>query len=185
MATETKRKDVYSIVTERILELLAKGVAPWHKPWNAAGGLMQYNYVSKKPYRGINVWMLAGAEYTCPFWLSYKQTSELGGEVTKGEHGYMIVYFQWVEPKDSKKTTDAAGKDHKPEKIPLLRYYMVWNLEQTTLWEKLKSKILPQLGEVKGFDPIAECEAVLPGMPNAPVVTHKGPSYLPFGESVR
>ena len=53
-----EKVDVYSIVTDRIIDLLEQGVVPWHKPW--AGGSNQFpiNYVSKKAYRGLNVWLL-------------------------------------------------------------------------------------------------------------------------------
>jgi len=32
-----KTTDVYSIVTNRIIEHLEKGVVPWQKPWTDAG----------------------------------------------------------------------------------------------------------------------------------------------------
>ena len=43
-------KNVYEIVTERILEKLEQGTVPWHKPW--AGGGCPQNLVSGKEYRG-------------------------------------------------------------------------------------------------------------------------------------
>jgi antirestriction protein ArdC len=51
---------VYDIVTERILSELEKGEIPWRKPWRT---LPPANLVSKKPYRGINVFLLALAGY--------------------------------------------------------------------------------------------------------------------------
>jgi antirestriction protein ArdC len=45
--------DVYSIITERIIEKLEQGTIPWHKPWRSIGA--PRNLVSKKSYRGINV----------------------------------------------------------------------------------------------------------------------------------
>lgn len=71
------RGDVYEIVTEQIIKLLEAGTVPWHKPWN--GGGMPINLVSKKEYRGINVWMLGAAGYGSPYWVSYKQATDLGG----------------------------------------------------------------------------------------------------------
>jgi antirestriction protein ArdC len=49
--------DVYSVITERIIEKLEQGTIPWHKPWRSIGA--PRNLVSKKSYRGINVWLLA------------------------------------------------------------------------------------------------------------------------------
>ena len=48
-------KNVYEIVTERILEKLEQGTVPWDKPW--AGGGCPQNLVSGKEYRGVNVWL--------------------------------------------------------------------------------------------------------------------------------
>ena len=43
------KKDVYEMVTDRIIEQLEQGVIPWQKPW---GGVIDgaYNRLSKKPY---------------------------------------------------------------------------------------------------------------------------------------
>ena len=45
--------DIYSIVTERIINLLEQGIVPWRRPWTSTG--LPRNLVSKKPYRGVNV----------------------------------------------------------------------------------------------------------------------------------
>jgi hypothetical protein len=45
--------DIYAIVTEKIINLLESGVVPWRRPWTSTG--MPRNLVSKKPYRGVNV----------------------------------------------------------------------------------------------------------------------------------
>ena len=41
--------DIYSTVTERIINLLESGVVPWRRPWTSTG--LPRNLVSKKPYR--------------------------------------------------------------------------------------------------------------------------------------
>lgn len=33
--TATERKSVYELVTDRIIEQVEKGVAPWRKPWRS------------------------------------------------------------------------------------------------------------------------------------------------------
>jgi antirestriction protein ArdC len=50
---ERTTMDVYSLITERIIEKLEHGTVPWHKPWRSIGA--PRNLVSKKNYRGINV----------------------------------------------------------------------------------------------------------------------------------
>jgi antirestriction protein ArdC len=53
---------VYANITERIITLLTQGTVPWHKPWKARTGLPR-NVVSKKSYRGINVFVLPAMSY--------------------------------------------------------------------------------------------------------------------------
>jgi len=76
--TNSARGSVYDQITERIVELLQKGTVPWHKPWKAQGGLPR-NLVTKKLYRGINVFLLHAMHYESPFWLTFRQALELGG----------------------------------------------------------------------------------------------------------
>ena len=59
--------DVYAIVTERIINLLENGVVPWRRPWSSTG--QPRNLVSKKPYRGVNLFLLSASKYVSPFWL--------------------------------------------------------------------------------------------------------------------
>lgn len=50
--------DLYRSVTNRIIEELERGAAPWLKPWktdNRRGSLMPTNAATSRPYRGINI----------------------------------------------------------------------------------------------------------------------------------
>ena len=47
---------VHEIITEKIVEKLRRGIVPWQKPWR--GGDMPKNIVSKKTYKGINLFLL-------------------------------------------------------------------------------------------------------------------------------
>jgi len=67
-STTPKRGSVYDRITERVMELLQQGSIPWRKPWNVKRGFPR-NLVSKKPYRGINVFLLHAMSYESPFWL--------------------------------------------------------------------------------------------------------------------
>ncbi len=80
----------YSIITDRIIEKLEQGTIPWHKPWRSIGA--PRNLVSKKPYRGVNVWLLAAQGYTSPYWATIRQVNELGGQVRKGEKATPVVF---------------------------------------------------------------------------------------------
>lgn len=97
--TKTARLDVYTRVTNKIVEELEQGTRPWLKPWNAehaAGRITRPLRHNGQPYKGINILMLwASAElqgFVSPFWLTFQQAKELGGFVKKGEHGSPVVF---------------------------------------------------------------------------------------------
>lgn len=66
-------KNVYEIVSTKIIEQLEKGVVPWKKPWVGQKG-PAVNWKTQKAYRGINVLLLEPGEY-----LTFKQVKEAGG----------------------------------------------------------------------------------------------------------
>ena len=62
--------DIYAIVTDKIINLLEQGIVPWRRPWT--GGGLPRNVVSKKPYRGINHFLLSASKYVQPYWLTMR-----------------------------------------------------------------------------------------------------------------
>ena len=168
--------DVYEIITARIISQLESGTVPWHKPWNVGPHGGPQNLVSKKGYRGVNVFLLSCMPYTMPYWVSYKQAQQLGGHVRKGEKSTPVVFWKWLEKENLK-----TGK---PDKIPLLRYYRVFNVSQC---DGIDGKI-PQVDEqeVESFEPIAECERIVETMPDRPDIRHgmDGGFYQPSNDFV-
>jgi len=143
----------YEIVTESIIKQLESGVAPWRKPWRTE---MPANLVSKKAYRGINIFLLGSQGYGSRYWVTYSQAQALGGSVKKGEHGSKVVFWKIDEYRKENQETGET-EDHKSI---LLRYYTVFNLEQC---EGIKS---PE--PVPVINPIEQCESVVSSMPNPP-----------------
>jgi antirestriction protein ArdC len=176
-----KFTDVYQIVTDKIVELLEKGTVPWKKGWTVVGGRpqMPMNLVSKKPYRGINVWMLAAAGYESPYWLTYKQAEKLGGQVRRGEQSTIAVFWKRDVIED-KKTGDE-------KRVFLLRYYRVFNVEQCDGLESKLPKVEKPKAKSKKFNPIAEAEKIVAGMPKAPSIEHNGSAacYSPALDRVK
>ena len=113
---------VYEIITNRIIEALEKGVIPWRKPW--IGGGIARNFITKKPYRGINPFILSLYDFSCEYWLTMKQVNDLGGRVRKGEKSALVVFWKWIDIQEEKSNGVAATKE-----IPFLRYYHVFNIE--------------------------------------------------------
>ena len=85
---EINMSSVYEIITQRIIERIEEtGVLPWKCPWKSENGQMlePQNFVTKKPYRGINLILLNCMGYTKQFWLTFNQCKQLGGTIKKGE----------------------------------------------------------------------------------------------------
>ena len=116
-------KDVYQIVTNRIIELLEQDIIPWRKPWIESG--FPQNLITKKPYRGINVMLLNTLPYPHSYYLTYNQIHKLGANVKEGERPYFVVFWKWLE-----KQGEIIVEGKKPTQIPMLRYYQVFNITQ-------------------------------------------------------
>ncbi len=154
--------DVYQIITDRIVQQLENGVVPWHKPWKAGAHGWPKNLVSKRDYRGVNVFLLSCTDYELPYWVSYKQAKQLGGHVCKGQKSTLVLFWKWYDKEDSE-----SGK---AVKIPVLRYYNVFNVAQC---DGLDERI-PQVDAVADneFTPIEACERIVAGMPQSPDINH-------------
>jgi antirestriction protein ArdC len=161
--------DVYGIVTEKIINLLEHGTVPWRRPWSSAG--LPRNLVSKKPYRGVNFFLLSASKFVSPFWLTFRQANELGGQVRKGEESTIVVFWKTDEKTESE-NTGAEGTAQKARRRFLLRYYRVFNLEQCELPENVLDR-LPKI-ERHQHDPIDAAERIVAAMPLRPEIEHAG-----------
>jgi len=160
----------YERITERIVSLMEQGSVPWHKPWNVSTGLPR-NLVTKKPYRGINPFLLKAEGYESPHWLTFRQAVQLGGSVKKGEKACPVVFWKSLNVMDEK-STEAV-------RIPLLRLYFVFNIAQC---EGLKN--IP--AEDTSSFAVTEAAEIVAGMPQQPAIKHgmKGAYYSPSSDTV-
>jgi antirestriction protein ArdC len=125
-------RDLYREVTLRILSELKAGVVPWRKPWSATPGLnVPCNAVTNREYHGVNkvlLWLTRSKGWATPRFVTFRQASEFGGHVRKGEHGTKIYFV-----KDLKFTegSDAEGGDEpNVRSVRMLREYTVFNVAQ-------------------------------------------------------
>jgi antirestriction protein ArdC len=158
---------VYKIVTQRIIEQLEAGVAPWKKPWTSKAPA---NLCSTKEYRGLNVLMLASQGFPSRFWLTFNQANKLGGHIKRGAKGSLVVYWNIGEEREVI-GPDGGAKTQTPF---LLRYSTVFNLSPAKL-----------LGEQRENDPIADCESIVSAMPNRPTIEQSDAAwYRPSTDAV-
>ncbi len=155
-------KTVSEIITENIVKALEAGVVPWRKPWATVDGMPQ-NLLSRKPYRGINIFLTYMQRFGSPFWVTFNQCGKKGGKIRKGEHGTPIVFWKFPEPDPD--NLDANGKPKR--RPPICRFYKVWNVEQT------EGLDYPQPTMI-AHDPIPVCEALVAGWEDCPEIVVRG-----------
>ncbi|GHD20999.1 ArdC family protein [Tianweitania populi] len=148
-------KDTYQRITDTIVEQLEAGTKPWIRPWrgNVRSSIIPLR-ATGEAYRGINVIMLwlSGqlSGYEENTWITYRQASELGGQVRKGEKGTLVVKYGTFTPKE---------REDVDRTIPYLKGYTVFNVEQIeNLPDRFKSPVedaavepLPVLENVETF----------------------------------
>ena len=119
-------------ITDRILDDLRAGTAPWVKPWTTKGPQATdrpRNAVSGRKYSGTNVLVLwcsaADNGFASNAWVTFKQAKKLGGTVRKGERGTFIVYAKMI----TKTELDDDGEEVE-RTFSVLKGYTVFNLDQ-------------------------------------------------------
>lgn len=149
LAKAVSPNEVYQMITDKMISMIKDAKAKdWKKGWDGkskskgSGYTIPFNFVSKKRYRGVNIFLLTNFSFLeNPFFLTFKQVEELGGSVKKGAKGHPVVYFtQLFRVSDSAKDLDfgtydkGKAKDFAAEnsiseidEIPILKYYNVFN----------------------------------------------------------
>lgn len=155
---------VYEIINKQILDKLEEGTVPWHKPWS--GGSLPTNIISKKPYRGINVWVLSFTEFSSPYWGTFQQIKSLGGTVIKGSKGMPVMFYKFLQ--DTRVDDDG---DVFTRQVPLMRYFTVFNIEQC---EGIDPEKIPGATFKPGVFEVNDiCESVVSSMPLCPEIKFK------------
>lgn len=146
------RKELYTRITETIINKLKEGTVPWRKSW-AAG--LPSNYISKRIYNGINFLSLISNDYPSQYYLTFLQCSKRGGRINQGEKGYPVIYFKVNEVEVNKEGRTEI------ERVPLARVSYVFNLAQTSLYEDKSEKLK-----------LPSCEELLLQIHNKPEIRH-------------
>ena len=183
-STRRERTDVYDLVTNTIIERLEQGFIPWKKPWAMQGAAR--NFISDKPYKGINAMILNGI-YKSPFFLTLKQANSLGGKIKKGSRSLPVTFWSKYY---THRETGAKLTEEQARAIPknlvktrsFLKYYRVFNATNITGIEFPRWK--PQV--ISEADRIDRCEDTVRQMPLKPVIRHEGNQayYAPMADMV-
>ena len=153
---------VYQIITERIIDRMKQGIIPWQRPWHARQQTPK-NLVTKLPYHGTNFFLLWSLGYESPYFLTMRQANELGGSIRAGEKALPVVFWKIL------KFDEEISSDGQPKKVPMLRYYHVFNSSQC---ENLAGKIPSYTDVDNPFSPIEAAELAVDNMPARPCIEH-------------
>lgn len=165
-------RNVYAEVTERIVESLENGVAPWVRPWRADGPHRNGN--SQRPYTGVNPWLLEIQGFGSREWFTYKGAKKVGGQVRKGERGTMVVFWKVI----TKDVEDKETGEVERKKIFFLRHYFVFNREQI---DGLPEEIIPEV-EVPALE---EIDAIVEATGAKIIYGGDRAAYSPFSDEIR
>lgn len=130
----------YQEVTDRIVAALDAGTRPWQRPWDPPKAAkttdrpalqLPFNGATGRRYRGINVLLLLGTSDSPftgadPRWCTYRQATERGWQVRKGERATTVFFYKRIEIEDRRRGED----DDSTRRIPVLRAYSVFNAAQ-------------------------------------------------------
>lgn len=119
--------DIYQHVTDQIIASIEAGTPAWRKPWTGdAGGIPFPRRSTGEFYRGINILMLwaeaAEKGFRSPYWFTYRQAQEAGGQVRKGEKSAIVVKYGTVDREDPE-----TGEE---KTIGYAKSYRVFNADQ-------------------------------------------------------
>ena len=131
--------DYHKEFAGKLKEQIEAGVAPWQKPWKPGESRLPKNIQTDKPYRGGNSVYLSVTQtaqgYSDNRWATYKQISEMGGQVRKGEKSTHVLFYKFDDEKKKAQeqpgTPTTEGQAEKQQtRPPMVRCYAVFNVEQ-------------------------------------------------------
>lgn len=123
--TKKQTFDAAQIVTDQLIKIIERGVLPWRQPWKGGPALSPLRHCGTA-YQGVNCFLLTMQQmmqgYTTPYWMTFQQAKQLGGQVRKGEKSTIVVYYGTTE-----KEQDGTGDT---KIIHFLKSYRVFNADQ-------------------------------------------------------
>ena len=155
----------YEAVYNQIIKKMEDGIIPWKKPWKS---YRPCNAKTGRPYNGVNFFLLSMTDFSDNRWITYNQLQELGGNVKKGQKSTQVVFWQILNKEE----------DGKKKSIPILKYFNVFNIEQTegVEWSKVE------------FESNISAEEIIEGFESKPEIIHSASDracYIPKLDTVR
>ena len=145
-------------LTELMIKKMETLTEEWRKPWIAdlAHGLPRN--LRGTPYRGGNILMLLFlseiAGYSTPLFMTFKQAKEEGLNILKGSGSFPVFFWKlYIRHKETRKKIELADYYRLPQEqrrqydvLPVMRYYPVFNIDQTDMQEQQHQDIPAPVG---------------------------------------
>lgn len=140
--SESVEQKISATFAELLIERMEQIQADWKQPWIQVGGSGLPRNMDGKQYNGMNTLMLMlhaqEKGYQMPYWMTYNRAAEEGAEVKKGEKGFPVCFWNFTfRDKDGNRISEEDYKNlseqekNECKKIPYLRTYVVFNIQQT------------------------------------------------------
>ncbi len=148
----TEKLDIYSEITNQIIEAIEAGADNFKMPWHVNGtdSVLPVNASTQRPYRGINVMMLwavaAEKAYETNLWATYQQWHELGAQVRKGEKSTSVVFWKFFDEEEEGEASEGERRSHKGV---MARAYHVFNAAQVDGYDMPAIPRLPETERIQ------------------------------------
>jgi antirestriction protein ArdC len=161
-------------ILNKVIKLLENNNLEWLKSWSNGN---YKSFITKKDYRGINMFMLKmhslENHFSSNYYLTFLQIKKLKASLKKGSKACPIFYYQLLERERENEDTGEVERT----KYPILKVYSVFNLEQTDI--KVEEEVKNDL------KPVEKCENVVSNYKNKPKIEQGlNPCYSPKDDIV-
>lgn len=142
-------------IAPRLTELMIRKIETltddWRKPWVADASGLPRN-LRGTPYRAGNILLLSMLTelegYRAPVFMTFKQAKEAGLNIRSGQSAFPIYFWKMnIRHKKTRKQIDmevfrqlSTTEKLQYEVRPILRYYTVFNIDQTDMAEKAPTR---------------------------------------------
>ena len=120
--------DLHQQITDRIIEAMEQAQGTGKRLWDSQPSLPM-NFSTGATYTGINTLILCAAGlkhgYTSPYWLTYRQAQDRGGQVRQGARSELCVFYK---PWEAEATNDAGETETRRGAV--LKSFRLFNLDQ-------------------------------------------------------
>jgi antirestriction protein ArdC len=179
MHSKQTRTDVYEQITSALIAAIEEGTGTFEMPWHSMSNPV--NAANQKAYRGVNILILWAAarkhNYSSHEWATYRQWSELGAQVRKGERSTIVVFWKFYDSETEEQHEEVGDTPTLPRCFA--RAYHVFNAAQVDGYETKPQNLLSE------SERIAHADAFFNALPAT--IKHGGDRafYSPSGDYIQ